>query len=151
MIDRFEKFSLAISEIWRYWHKLATTVMKEHGLRGPLAVYFTTLYRFPNGITAAELSVLCSRDKADVSRTIALLEKRGLVQKVDNINNSYKIPVILTNKGVKIAEDINQKAMAAVNKGGEGLSESEREIFYNSLDIISSNLQNLTKSGFQDR
>lgn len=148
MIDRFEKFSLAISEIWRYWHKLATTVMKEHGLKGPLAVYFTTLYRFPNGITAAELSSLCSRDKADVSRMITLLEKRGLVQRIDNTNNSYKIPVVLTDEGVKIAEDINQKVMEAVEKGGEGLSESEREVFYNSLDLISENLQNLTEKGF---
>ena len=151
MIDRFEKFSLAISEIWRYWHKLATTVMKKHGLKGPLAVYFTTLYRYPNGLTAAELGALCSRDKADVSRMVILLEKQGLVQKVDNVNNSYKIPIILTDKGIEIAEDINQKVMEAVEKGGKGLSEKERDIFYNSLDIISSNLQNLTEKGFKDR
>ncbi len=148
MLNRFEKFSLAISEIWKCWHKLATAVMKEHGLKGSHAVYFTTLYRFPNGLTAAKLSELCSRDKADVSRTITLLEKKGLVEKVNNINNFYKLPITLTKEGKEIAEYINRKAMKAVEIGGKGLDNLEREIFYNSLDLISENLQNLTEKCF---
>lgn len=151
MLDRFEKFSLAISEIWRYWHKLATSVMKEHGLKGPNAVYFTTLYRFPNGLTAAELSSLCSRDKADVSRTISVLETKGLVKKAPSAKNLYKTPIILTEEGIKIAEDINQKAMAAVNFCGKDLSEEDREIFYSSLETISTNLQNLSEKGIIER
>ncbi len=145
MVDRFEKFSLAISEIWRYWHKLATVVMKEHGLKGPHAVYFTTLYRFPDGLTSARLSELCSRDKADVSRTVALLEKKGLAERNGNF---YKVPIVLTDEGKKIAEHINKRAMAAVEICGKGLDDREREVFYNSLDLIGSNLENLAKNGF---
>ena len=34
MIDRFERFSVAIAEISRCWHKLATEEMKKYGLKG---------------------------------------------------------------------------------------------------------------------
>ena len=45
MIARFEKFSYAISELSRCWHKIAADEMKQYDLKGPYAVYFTTLYR----------------------------------------------------------------------------------------------------------
>ena len=33
MVDRFEKFSLAISEISRYWHKIAAEELKPYELK----------------------------------------------------------------------------------------------------------------------
>ena len=81
MVNRFERFSYAISEISRCWHRIAGEEMGQFGLNGSSSVYFTTLYRYPEGITAAQLGELCSRDKADVSRTISLLEKKGIVER----------------------------------------------------------------------
>lgn len=66
MLNRFARFSLAISEIDRCWHKLATDAMAEYDLNSPHAVYLTTLYNFPEGITAAKLGELCCKNKADV-------------------------------------------------------------------------------------
>ncbi len=40
MVDRFEKFSLAISEISKYWHKLATEEMEKYGLRSSHSYIF---------------------------------------------------------------------------------------------------------------
>lgn len=65
MLDRFGRFSFAIAEIYRYWHNVAAEVMGEHGMQGPQAVYFTTLYQYPEGLSAGKLSELCSRDKSD--------------------------------------------------------------------------------------
>lgn len=146
MIDRFEKFSLAISEIHRYWHKIAADVMEKHGLKGPYATYFTTMYRYPDGVTSAKLAELCSRDKADVSRAISAMEKSGLVER-DGANNNYRAPLRLTEKGRSIAQDINTKAAAAVERGGQGLSDADRETFYAALELITSNLQKLTEMG----
>lgn len=146
MIDRFEKFSLAISELYRYWHRIAADVMEHHGLKGPYAIYFTTMYRHPDGITSAKLAELCSRDKADVSRAIATLEKNGLIER-DGANNNYRAPLKLTDEGEKIAEMINEKAAAAVEYGGHGLSDKDRETFYAALELITSNLQKLTEKG----
>ncbi len=147
MVDRFEKFSFAISEIYRYWHKLAAEAMEKRGLKGPYAVYFTTMYRFPEGITAAALSEQCSRDKADVSRAVSLLEKKGLIIKITANNNPYRARLKLTEEGKKLAEYINEKAKIAVEKGGKGLSAEHREIFYSSLELICKNLQTLTEKG----
>ena len=55
MIDRFERFSLAIFEISRYWHKLAAEELTKYGLKGPHATYLTVIYKYPEGITVPQL------------------------------------------------------------------------------------------------
>jgi len=79
MIDRFERFSFAISEISHYWHKIATDEMGKYGLKGVHALYLTAMHRHPEGITSAQLCEECGKDKADVSRCVSLMEKKGLV------------------------------------------------------------------------
>lgn len=144
MIHRFERFSYAISEISRCWHRIAGEEMGEYGMSGSSSVYFTTLYRYPEGVTAAQLGELCSRDKADVSRTMSLLEKKGLVVRQ---GSSYRARLQLTEQGVAVAEQINQKASAAVEHASRGLPEEKREIFYEALELITANLQMLSKEG----
>lgn len=144
MIDRFERFSFAISEIYRYWHRIAADVMEQHGLKGPYAVYFTTMYQYPQGMTAARLVELCGRDKADVSRALTVLEKQQLIRRQ---GSNYRALVSLTEEGNKIAELVNEKARAAVAYGGRGLTDEQREVLYYCLDTIASNLQTLSKEG----
>ena len=144
MIHRFERFSYAISEISRCWHRIAGEEMGEYGMSGSSSVYFTTLYRYPEGVTAAQLGELCSRDKADVSRTMALLEKKGLVVRQ---GSSYRARLQLSEQGMAVAEQINQKASAAVEHASRGLPREKREIFYEALELITANLQMLSKEG----
>ena len=151
MIDRFERFSFAISEIYRYWHRLASDVMEPYGLKGPSAVYFTTMYQYPDGITAAKLADVCRRDKADVSRALAGMEKMRLIER-ENVNqNRYRALVRLTEKGREIAEHINIRAKQAVEYGGQDMSDEEREIFYSGLETIANNLQALSKEGIHNK
>ena len=75
MLNRFSRFSLAISEIDRCWHKLAAEEMAKYGLNSPHAVYLTTLSGFKEGITAARLGELCGKNKADDPRRIGLIVK----------------------------------------------------------------------------
>lgn len=145
MIDRFERFSFAISEIDRCWHKIAAAEMAPYGLRGPYAVYFTTLQRNPDGLTAAQLSELCSRDKADVSRAVAVLQKKGLVTKQGA--NHYRALLRLTPQGEELAAHIAQKAHTAVQYGGRGISDEQRAVFYAALERICINLQELSRNG----
>ncbi|MBE6765066.1 MAG: winged helix-turn-helix transcriptional regulator [Clostridia bacterium] len=147
MIGRFEKFSFAISEISRYWHKIAADEMDKYGLKGPYAVYFTTMYQYADGLTASQLCELCGRDKSDVSRAIAVMEKKGLVKKESVNQKLYRARLTLTPEGRIAAEHINERAKLAVEFGGKGLSDEHREIFYNALDKISSNLHTLSEDG----
>lgn len=150
MIDRFERFSFAISEISRCWHRIAGDVMGSHGLKGPYAVYFTAMYRYPEGITAVQLGEICSRDKADVSRAMQLMEQRGLVEKQTTEKKAYRALLKLTDAGIELAKTINQKAVLAVEKASTGLAPEKRAVLYEALELITANLQQLSKTGLPE-
>lgn len=147
MVSRFERFSFCISEITKHWHRIAADEMEKYGLKGPYSVYFTAMNRFDEGITAARLAEICSRDKADVSRAVTLMEKKGLLTKKEVNNNRYNALLFLTDEGKNVADKIIKKASYAVEQGGRGLSDEQRNIFYTSLETICSNLQSLSKEG----
>ncbi len=147
MIKRFARFSLAISKIDRCWHKLAADEMARYELNSPHAVYLTTLYDFEDGITAAKLGKLCGKNKADVSRMVAILEKKGLVQKEKTGRNRYRAKLLLTEEGRQAAQYIQQRAALAVELAGSGVTEADREVFYRCLEKITANLLMLSKEG----
>lgn len=147
MINRFEKFICDITEIDLYWHRLATSVMKEYDLKGNYAVYFTILNNSPEGLTSAELSTICGKDKADISRDINALEKSGYVKKVKNGDSSYRAKIVLTDKGTDMTRNINTQVKTAVSCIGGNLDDKEREIFYRVLDEIKDNMMRLSETG----
>lgn len=144
MIDRFERFSLAISEISRCWHKIAADEMEKYGLKGSHAVYLTTMCRYPDGITAARLCELCAKDKADVSRMMSIMEKKELVVKE---GSSYRAQLKLTPAGLEAAEHVRRRATVAVENASRGLTPELRAVFYEALELIVSNLQNICEEG----
>ena len=100
MLNRFTKFSLLIAEIDRCWHKLAAEEMAKYGLNSPHAVYLNTLYDAgAAGITAAQLSEMCDKDKAAVSRALAELERRALVTREMANDTAYRALIRLTEEG----------------------------------------------------
>lgn len=146
-MDRFERFSYAIFEIYYYWHKIAAEVLEAYGLKGASAVYFTALNRFPAGITASELGALCSRDKADVSRVIFQMTQKGFVC---TDGRSYRAKLFLTAQGREVAAHINERAEIAANLGSAGLNDVQREVFYDSLELIASNLKKIGNEGISN-
>lgn len=148
MIDRFERFSFSIFEISRCWHKIAADVMGEYGLKGPYAVYLVAMRRFDEGITSARLCEICARDKADVSRAVSAMEKEGLICR-EGVG-SYRAPLKLTDTGRAVAEHVAELAGRAVNRAGGALSPEHLQQFYGALEIITSNLQELSKEGFSE-
>lgn len=147
MLDRFERFSLAIAEIDRCWHKLAGEEMAKYGLNSPHAVYLNALLQHEEGITATQLGELCCKNKADVSRMISILEKKGLLQREAIGGNMYRALLKLTDTGREAARHVQERAALAVELAGAGLSEQERTIFYHALGLITANLQALSKDG----
>lgn len=150
MERRFDHFSYAIAEISKYWHKLASEEMTKYDLKGSYAVYFTTLYHAPEGLSGARLGEQCSRDKADVSRALTVLEERGLVSRENGGKRSYGTPVHLTEKGREVARNIDERAMLAVQCGSRGLDDIKRTVFYEALDVIVANLQALGRDGLPE-
>ena len=150
MIDRFERFSFAIFEISKNWHKLSADEMEKHGLKGPHSVYLLTMYRYPDGITAPQICDLCGKDKSDVSRMMSIMEEKGLVTKEGIHQNRYRGVFKLTEKGKIAAEHLKKRVTIAVEFAGKDLTDEKRAIFYEALESISSNLRELTKEGIPD-
>lgn len=146
MIDRFERFSLAIAEISRYWHKIAADEMEKYGLKGPHAIYLVTIARFAEGITAPQLCELSGKDKADVSRQMALMEKKGLVVR----SGGYRGLFALTETGRNAAEQVRQRAALAVELGGRDLSDEARATLYTALDSIAGRLREMSRDGLPE-
>lgn len=145
MLHRFERFSLAITEISRYWHQIAGEELGKYGLKASHATYLVTMARFPEGLTAPKLAELCGRDKADVSRMMSILETKGLA--VRDGANRYRGNLRLTEAGLAVANDISQRAQRAVELAGKDLTEETRTIFYNALDSITENLRRISQEG----
>ena len=147
MLERFERFSFAISEISRCWRKLASDELAKYGLKSPHATYLTTMYKYPEGITVPKFCEISGKDKSDASRMISILEDKGLACKIDVDGSLYRGLWVLTNKGKEAAEQVSLRASKAVELAGKDLDKQTRDIFYKALESITSNLTRLSKEG----
>ena len=150
MLERFERFLSAISEINRYWHKIAADEMRHYGLKGPHATYLAAIYRHPEGMTAVQICESCGKDKADVSRTMSTLESKGLVRKAEVGHTLYRGVYRLTDEGGRAAEHVCRRASLAVELAGKDLSDADRSVFYSSLDSIVNNLRIMSEEGLPE-
>ena len=142
MIERFDAFVTGITTCYKYIQKIKSIEMTDLGLKGNHVMCIFYLNRNDKGLTAAELSQLCGEDKAAISRTLGRLQEEGYVKSGEK---KYRSPLHLTEAGKKIARYVDNHIREWVGRGGDGLSEEERNIFYRSLDIISSNLRETVK------
>ena len=150
MLERFERFSVAISEISRCWRKLASEELAKYGLKSPHATYLTTMYKYPDGISVPKLCEVSGKDKSDASRMIAILEEKGLACKKDVGGSLYRGLWVLTDEGKNAAEQVSLRASKAVELAGKDLDEETRNIFYKALESITSNLTILSKEGIPE-
>ncbi len=147
MVNRFEHFVITVNDITHALRKLTNDEMTQHGLKSAHALYFTALSNHTvTGLTATQLSDYCGRDKAEVSRTLALLVNRGLIAK-EGPTNRYNNVFRLTDAGIAVAQRIQAQASKAVEIAGKDLTDDERRIFYTALDSITHNLQELSEKG----
>ena len=147
MLRRFEEFSYAISEIYHNIQKIERDEMDKYGLKGPHAQYLVAMIRCPEGVTAAQLSELCDRDKAAVSRVMAEMEEKGLVTRT---GSAYRAKLALTELGQDAADFVACRAEIAVLEAGKGLSDRDRIIFYDALSRIATNLHTLSEDGLPE-
>ena len=150
MLDRFERFSYAISEISRCWRKLASEELAKYGLKSPHATYLTTMYKYPDGITVPQLCEVSGKDKSDASRMIAILEEKALVKKLTVGGTLYRGVLVLTEEGKRAAEQVCARASKAVEVAGKDLDDETRETFYKALDSITANLTQMSKDGIPE-
>lgn len=147
MLERFEQFSMAISNIYQTIQKIQRMEMEKYGLKGAHTQCLIMLWQNPDGITMGKLCELCDKDKAAISRTVAELERRGLVERRNLNKTGYRANLVLTESGEQAAKAVSSLAAAAANQAGAALTQNQREIFYDALNLISDNLDRLYREG----
>ena len=150
MVSRFEQFSASVACIYRCIQKIERVEMAKYGLKGPHAQCLLAMNRYPEGITASELCTICDKDKAAISRTVAELEREGLVARCLKDGNRYRALLRLTAQGAEAAGRVEERAKLAVEKAGEGMSDAQRVTFYSVLDLIAGHLQTICEEGLEN-
>lgn len=149
MRSRYEQFAGSVLCLYRYIQKIQRVEMAKYGLKGSHAQCLLVMNRYPEGITAAQLSQISDKDKAAISRTLSELAREGLVER-KSTSNTYRAPLFLTEKGLDAAMRVDQIARKAVEQAGEGLTESRRTDFYATLDLLATNLHRISQDGLEE-
>jgi len=143
MEERFKIFTIHIAKISRCIRKIKTEEMAEFNLKSPHVSCLYYLYNKNGELTAKELCDICEEDKAAISRSIDYLENCGYLKCNSKTEKRYKSPLFLTEKGKEVGKHVSTKIDNVLNLASAGLSDNDREYFYKSLMLISSNLQKI--------
>lgn len=147
MLTRYEQFSFMVSVINRHIQKLERDEMIKFGYKGAFAQYLVAMLHYPQGITAAQLSEICDKDKAAVSRIVSEMIEKGLVVRKSATETMYRAKLTLSQEGEKVAQFVARRASAAIEAMGNELSEEQRKTLYFALDNIARKLHILSKEG----
>ena len=147
MLGRYQQFSYIISVINRQIQKIERDEMVKYGYKGAFAQYLVAMRRYVDGVTSAQLSEICDKDKAAVSRVVTEMIEKGLIVRNCANDTVYRAKLKLTQEGCRIADILAVRAATAVEAVGNELTEEERKMFYSTLDFISDRLHHISKEG----
>ena len=150
MLNRYGQFSYAISRISRSIQKIDRDEMVKYGFRGAFAQYLLALNSHPDGLTSVQLSEICDKDRAAISRIVSEMEEKGLVVRESVSDNMYRALIRLTDEGRRAADFVHARAVPAIAAAGKGLTDENRRIFYEALDLIAANLEKICRDGIPD-
>ena len=151
MIHRYEVFSAAIACMYHDVQRVERVEMAKYGLKGPHAQCLLALSRYPEGVTSVKLCEICDKDKAAVSRTVSELEAAGLLTIEERNGVRYRAVLRLTEAGQTAAAAVCRRAELAVAQAGEGLTDGQREVFYDVLAKIAGNLHAICRNGLREK
>lgn len=141
MVERFEKLTSGVTQIYKSIQKIKRCRMDSLGLKGTHVMCLHYLHDYPDGLTAADLCDKCKEDKAGISRILSDLEKTGLITYADGkAVKKYRAKAILTEKGKDCAKKVTNLIVHATIAGGQGITPEERDTFYRVLFRIADNL-----------
>ena len=141
MIERFEKLTSGITQVYKSIQRIKKHRMDSLGLKGSHVMCIYYLSKNPEGLTAADLCSICREDKAGISRILSDLEMNQFITyTISTDKRKYRAKADLTARGSDCALKVKDLIMSAVISGGKGISDEERELFYRVLFQVSENL-----------
>lgn len=95
-------------------------------------------------ISYNELSEYIFKDSASVSRMLTLLEKNLYISRVSDVDNRRRFKTTVTDKGIRILEDLRPLIIENRKKALKGISDKEIEICKKVLSKLADNLTPIT-------
>ena len=141
----FTLFTRLITNIQRCIKKIKDKYMRTLGLKSGHVSCLYYLYKM-GPLTLSQLGDICDENKAAISRKVEYLTANQYVERSSQDNNKYKLPIILTKKGEKIAKFIESKINEIILEANQDLSNKNRDILYSSLENINVRLQTIIKN-----
>ena len=142
MEERFQAFTVLVSNLNRCIYKIKTDEMAEYNLKSSHVSCIYYIYRY-GSLTPKELCDLCGEDKANISRALKYLEENQYLIINNDSNKKYQRPIVLTENGVKIGKHLSEKINEILSIASEGLSEEKRNIMYEGLSLINNRLNKI--------
>ena len=96
-----------------------------------------------SGIEMSELSLVLGLDNSTVTRLVIRLENKFWVERKKSRRDQRAVKVFLTNKGVKVQQDIEKKIDEIGKKLNLEVNEVEKEALLNSLSSFQWGLKKL--------
>ncbi len=135
---RYEKFTRSIDGIHKSINKLKLAIAPRLGVKGVHVFWLYKLLEYPDGLTAAEIATVSMIDKSLVSREIAALMHDGYIctRGAEGKKRGYNARLILTEKGVALAERIVTEVTRIQAAASMDISKEELSAFYSTLEKL---------------
>ena len=132
----------AINLIEKRERKYKNERFAQYGLKSMHHDYLKII-QFHPGISQEEIAEEVVADKANVTRQLSFLEKKGYIRRCTSQKDMRKSEVYLTEEGKAVVTE-TKKIMDTMNeKLTEGISEDESMIFNEILKKMMKNIENL--------
>ena len=145
MNKRFMRFTLSMSRINKMIQKLKLDGMKSFELKGSHTLCIYGLLEHPSGMTSAQIAKYCEFDPGLASRTQKELIQLDIISKTGE-PGKYGSIYFLTEKGIKIAREIEKTVTRMQEFVDSDISDEELAIFYHVLDKLEMNFVKLVES-----
>jgi DNA-binding MarR family transcriptional regulator len=96
-----------------------------------------------SNVTAQHICTTIALDRAAASRSLSILNKKGLVLLADHLTDNRKRPITITRKGKVLHDKMLAIAVRRQNILTEGLSEPEIDVLLSLLRRLVANLENV--------
>lgn len=97
-------------------------------------------------ITQQELADLLDTDKVSIVRIVDYLSDNGYVKRIRNSKDKRKYSLVLTKKAKKETSKIQLAINEITSSAFKGISDSQKQIFYKTLESIKKNLNAYNQS-----
>ncbi|RFS20190.1 MarR family transcriptional regulator [Chitinophaga silvatica] len=142
IVDLAREFGRAISEMRTYMRQNLQVKIREHGvdITFELLEILGFLFR-KDGVNQQEIADVIVKDKSSMTYLIDNLEKRGMVERIEDQNDRRSKLIYLTEKGKMLEKELSPWISEMYEKATTGLEQTNLQIALAQIQKMNENLR----------